>query len=73
MTLFDQFSNVLKQYSGGSTPDATKASEHFDQVAQTATLRKGFLLHFARIRHRLLAISLGTCSASRMENRKLGS
>lgn len=36
MTLFDQFSNVLKQYSGGSTPDATKASEHFDQVAQTA-------------------------------------
>jgi hypothetical protein len=35
MTLFEQFSNVLKQYSGGSTPDPAKAREHFDQVAQT--------------------------------------
>jgi hypothetical protein len=37
MTLFDQFSNVLKQYSGGgSNPDPAQASEHFDQVAPVA-------------------------------------
>ena len=36
MTLFDQFSNVLRQYSGGSNPDPAQASEHFDQVARVA-------------------------------------
>ena len=36
MTLFDQFSNVLRQYSGGSNPDPAQASEHFDQVAPVA-------------------------------------
>lgn len=33
MALFDQFSNVLKQYSEGSNPDPAKVSEHFEQVA----------------------------------------
>jgi hypothetical protein len=37
MTLFDQVSNVLKQYAGGSTPSAANATEHFDQVAQSAS------------------------------------
>src|SRR5215475_11134111 len=36
MTLFDQFSNVLKQYTGGSKPDAANVNEHFDQIAQAA-------------------------------------
>lgn len=36
MSLIDQVSNVLKQYAGGSTPNAANATEHFDQVAQTA-------------------------------------
>lgn len=36
MTLLDSVSNVLKQYSSGSTPNAANATEHFDQVAQTA-------------------------------------
>ncbi len=36
MGLLDQVSNVLKQYSGGSTPNAANATEHFDQVAQAA-------------------------------------
>ena len=37
MTLFDQVTNVLKQYSSGSTPNAANATEHFDQVAQSAS------------------------------------
>jgi hypothetical protein len=37
MTLLDSVTNVLKQYTSGSTPDAANASEHFDQVAQTAS------------------------------------
>jgi len=37
MTLFDQVSNVLNQYTGGSTPNAADATEHFDQVAQSAS------------------------------------
>jgi hypothetical protein len=36
MGLLDQVSNVLKQYTGGSTPNVANATEHFDQVAQTA-------------------------------------
>ncbi|MGA9587016.1 MAG: hypothetical protein WBQ95_16900 [Terracidiphilus sp.] len=36
MTLLDSVSNVLNQYSSGSTPNAANATEHFDQVAQTA-------------------------------------
>jgi hypothetical protein len=36
MTLLDQISNVLKQYSGNSTPNPANATEHFDQVAQNA-------------------------------------
>jgi hypothetical protein len=36
MSLLDQVSNVLKQYTGGSTPNVANATEHFDQVAQTA-------------------------------------
>jgi hypothetical protein len=36
MSLFDQFSNVLSQYSGGSNPDPAKVSEHFEQVAPAA-------------------------------------
>jgi len=36
MTLLDTVTNVLKQYTGGSTPNAANATEHFDQVAQTA-------------------------------------
>jgi hypothetical protein len=36
MSLFDQLGNVLKQYSGSSTPNAANATEHFDQVAQAA-------------------------------------
>src|SRR5271166_5826081 len=36
MSLLDQVSSVLKQYTGGSTPNAENATEHFDQVAQTA-------------------------------------
>jgi hypothetical protein len=36
MSLLDQFSNVLKQYTGGSTPNVANATEHFDQVAQNA-------------------------------------
>ena len=36
MTLFDQVSSILKQYTGGSTPNVANATEHFDQVAQTA-------------------------------------
>jgi hypothetical protein len=34
MTLIDQLSSVLKQYSGGSNQDSANVSEHFDQVAQ---------------------------------------
>ena len=37
MTLLDSVTNVLKQYTSGSTPDAANAAEHFDQVAQTAS------------------------------------
>ena len=36
MTLLDSVTNVLKQYTGGSTPNVANATEHFDQVAQTA-------------------------------------
>jgi|SRR5215472_14612116 len=34
MTLIDQLSSVLKQYSGGSNQDSANVGEHFDQVAQ---------------------------------------
>jgi hypothetical protein len=37
MTLLDQLSGVLKQYTGGSTPNVANATEHFDQVAQSAS------------------------------------
>lgn len=37
MTLLDSVTNVLKQYTGGATPNAANATEHFDQVAQTAS------------------------------------
>jgi hypothetical protein len=37
MSILDQVSNVLKQYTGGATPDVANAAEHFDQVAQTAS------------------------------------
>jgi len=36
MSLLDQLSGVLKQYSGGATQNAANAPEHFDQVAQAA-------------------------------------
>lgn len=36
MSLLDQLRNVLKQYTGSSTPNAANATEHFDQVAQAA-------------------------------------
>jgi hypothetical protein len=36
MTLLDQVGNVLKQYTGGSTPNVANATEHFEQVAQAA-------------------------------------
>ena len=36
MTLLDQLSNVLKQYTGGSKQNLGNVSEHFDQVAQAA-------------------------------------
>jgi hypothetical protein len=36
MTLFDQVSNVLNRYAGGSNQNPTNVSEHFDQVAQAA-------------------------------------
>ena len=36
MSLLDQVSNVLKQYAGNSTPNPANATEHFDQVAQSA-------------------------------------
>ena len=36
MTLFDEVSNVLKQYTGGSKPDPANVSQHFDQVATSA-------------------------------------
>ena len=36
MTLLDSVTNVLKQYTSGSTPNAANATEHYDQVAQTA-------------------------------------
>jgi hypothetical protein len=36
MTLLDQLSNVLKQYTGGSPQNVANATEHFDQVAQAA-------------------------------------
>ncbi|MGC2614949.1 MAG: hypothetical protein WA354_13030, partial [Terracidiphilus sp.] len=37
MTLLDSVTNVLKQYTGGSTPNPENATEHFDQVAQTTS------------------------------------
>ncbi|MGC1424731.1 MAG: hypothetical protein WA815_20415 [Terracidiphilus sp.] len=37
MTLLDSVTNVLKQYTGGSTPNPENATEHFDQVAQTSS------------------------------------
>ena len=49
MTLLDSVTNVLKQYTSGSTPDAASATEHFDQVAQTAspnTLAEGLSAMF---------------------------
>jgi hypothetical protein len=36
MSLIDQVSNVLKQYAGNATPNTANATEHFDQVAQSA-------------------------------------
>jgi len=36
MTLLESVTNVLQQYRSGSTPNAANATEHFDQVAQTA-------------------------------------
>ena len=37
MTLLDSVTNVLKQYTSGSTPNLANATDHFDQVAQTAS------------------------------------
>lgn len=37
MSLLDQVSNVLKQYTGGSTPNAADATQHFDQVTQSTS------------------------------------
>jgi hypothetical protein len=36
MGLLDQVTSVLKQYTGGSTPNVANATDHFDQVAQSA-------------------------------------
>jgi hypothetical protein len=36
MTLFDQFSDVLKKYAGGTTQNTANATEHFGQVAEAA-------------------------------------
>jgi hypothetical protein len=36
MSLLDQLSNVLKQYTGGSNQNLANVNEHFDQVAQAA-------------------------------------
>lgn len=36
MSIIDQLGNVLKQYTGGSTANASNVTEHFDQVAQAA-------------------------------------
>jgi hypothetical protein len=36
MSLFDQVSNVLKQYASNTTTNPANATEHFDQVAQAA-------------------------------------
>lgn len=36
MGLMDQLSDVLKQYSGSSTPDPSNANDHFDQVSKAA-------------------------------------
>jgi hypothetical protein len=36
MSLLDQVGNILERYTGGSTQNATNATEHFDQVAQAA-------------------------------------
>jgi hypothetical protein len=36
MSLFDQVSNVLKQYTGDTTTNPANATDHFDQVAQAA-------------------------------------
>jgi hypothetical protein len=36
LSLIDQVSNVLKQYAGNATPNPANATEHFDQVAQSA-------------------------------------
>ena len=49
MTLLDSVTNVLKQYTSGSTPNAANATEHFDQVAQTtspSTLAEGLSAMF---------------------------
>jgi hypothetical protein len=37
MSLLDQVSNVLKQYTGGSTPNVADATQHFDQVTQSTS------------------------------------
>jgi hypothetical protein len=36
MTILDQVTNVLKQYTGGSKANVADATEHFDQVAKNA-------------------------------------
>ncbi len=36
MGLMDQLSNILKNYTGGSSPVPGDVNEHFDQVTQTA-------------------------------------
>jgi len=36
MTILDQVTNVLKQYTSDSSANVADATEHFDQVAQTA-------------------------------------
>jgi len=49
MTMLDSVTNVLKQYTSGSTPNAANATEHFDQVAQTtspSTLAEGLSAMF---------------------------
>ena len=73
MTLLDQVSSILKQYTGGSTPNVANATEHFDQVAQSApqtSLQRDCRPYSAPTRRLLSVIWSAACSASPMANRK---
>jgi hypothetical protein len=46
MTLLDSVTNVLKQYTGGSTPNVANATEHFAQTSSPNAIADGLSAMF---------------------------